>query len=213
MKRTLPRFIHQALPAVLTLALVSLAGPARADIILSIESVTGAPGSSGTFDVLLTNTGPASQNIDAFFLELSTSDTNITFTGVTTSTTTQPYIFAGDSLFGPIIATSGPGQVVDASDVSASSGNDVGLGQEFGIGSVAYSIDPGATNGEIATINFDAFPLTSLSDSLGNNVDFTAQSGTITVQSTSTVPEPSTALPLVSALLFGAFLIRRRRAA
>src|SRR5450631_1810049 len=103
MKTTSSRFIDHTLLSVLVLALLSLAAPARADIILSVQSVAGAPGSSGNFDVLLTNTGPSIQNIAGFAFELSTADTNITFTDVTTSTTTASYIFAGDSLFGPDI--------------------------------------------------------------------------------------------------------------
>lgn len=68
---------------------------------------------------------------------------------------------------------------------------------------------PGATNGEVATINFDLTP-TSLSDSNFANVDFTTTPGTITVVSTSTVPEPGTALPLAGLLLAAIFLLRRR---
>lgn len=180
-------------------------------MILSLESVTGAPGSSGDFDVLLTNTGSSAQNIAGFAFELSTTDSNITFTDVTTSTT-APYIFPGDSLFGPDIITSAPGLIVDASDFSASgNGTDVGAGQTYGLGNVSFSIDPGAVSGDIATIDFDAYPLTSLSDSFGSNVDFTTASGTITVQTSSAVPEPSTALPLCAAMLAGAWLIRRGR--
>jgi hypothetical protein len=204
-------FIDRRVLALLTLAVLSLGVPARADIILSVESVTGAPGSSGVFDVLLENTGPSTQNIAGFGFELSTTDTNITFTDVTINTS-APYIFAGDSLFGPDIITSAPGQTVDASDFSASTnGTDVGAGGIFALGSVAYTIDPAVLNGEIATIDFTASPFTSLSDSGGNNVDFTATPGTITVLTTSPVPEPSTALPLAAAMLFAVWLIRRRR--
>jgi hypothetical protein len=70
------------------------------------------------FDVLLTNTGPSSQNIAAFNFELTTVDTNITFTDVTTSTTTAAYIFS-DSLFGPDITTFTSAQSVEAGDLDA----------------------------------------------------------------------------------------------
>ena len=200
-----------ALPA-LAIASLLLSVPAKADIILSAESVTGAPSSTGTFDVLLTNTGPSSQNIAAFNFELTTADTNITFTDVTTSTTTATYIFPV-SFFGPDITTptlAGP-QTVEAGDVDATFiGTDVAPGATVGLGSVSYSIDPGALNGDIAEIDFSAYPQTSLSDSGGFNVDFTPQSGTITVQ-TSTVPEPSQGGLMIFVLAGSAILLQRRR--
>ncbi len=192
------------------IAALLLSVPARADIVLSIEDVTGAPGSTGTFDVLLTNTGPSDQNIAAFNFELTTADTNITFTDVTTSTTTAPYIFPS-SFFGPDITTFAIGQSVEAGDLDSTFvGTDVASGATYGLGNVSYSIDPGAPNGDAATIDFAAYPQTSLTDSDENNVSFTPQSGTITVQ-TSTVPEPSAAIPLAGALLLAISLFRQRR--
>jgi hypothetical protein len=212
MKTTTCKVISKTALAVLAIAMLLLSVPAKADIVLSLESVTGAPGSTGTFDVLLTNTGPSSQNIAGFNFELTTADKNITFTDVTTATTTATYIFPS-SLFGPDIAISAVAQSVEASDLDATgNGTDVASGATYGIGNVSFAIDPGATNGEIAEVDFAAFTDTSLSDSIQNNVDFTPQSGTITVQTSSTtVPEPSTALPLAGAMLLGAWLIQRRR--
>jgi hypothetical protein len=212
MKTRTRDFISKTVPAVLAIAVLLLSVPAKADIVLSLESVTGAPGSTGTFDVLLTNTGPSSQNIAAFNFELTTPDTNITFTDVTTSTTTATYIFP-DSFFGPDITTIAGGQTVEAGDVDATfNGTDVAAGATYGIGNVSYAINPGASNGEIAEVDFAAFTDTSLVDSLFNNVGFSSESGTITVQTSSTtVPEPSTALPLAGAMLAAAWLIQRRR--
>jgi hypothetical protein len=205
--KTICKFIST--PAVLAVAALLLSVPARADIVLSIEDVSGAPGSSGTFDVLLTNTGSVSQNIAATNFELTTADTNITFNDVTTSTTTAAYIFPS-SLFGPDIITFTTGQTIEGGDVDSTLvGTDVAPGATYGIGNVSYSIDPGASNGEVAEVDFAAYPQSSLSDSMGNNVPFTAESGTITVQ-TSTIPEPSTAIPLAAALLLGVSFIRRR---
>jgi hypothetical protein len=204
------RFISTMALAVLAIAVSLLSVPARADIVLSIEDVTGAPGSSGTFDVLLTNTGSASQNIAATNFELTTADTNITFNDVTTSTTTAPYIFPS-SLFGPDIITFTTGQTIEAGDVDSTLvGTDVAPGAIYGLGNVSYSIAPGAVNGEVAEVDFVPYPNTSLSDNNFNNVPFTAESGTITVQ-TSTIPEPSAAIPLAGAVLLVACLSRRRR--
>ena len=207
--KTISKLIRIMTPAVLTIAVLLLSVPARADIVLSIEDVTGAPGSTGTFDVLLTNTGLTSQNIAAFNFELNTTDTNITFTDVTTDTTTATYIFPS-SFFGPDITTFATDQSVEAGDIDATfAGTDVAAGATYGIGNVSYAIDPSAPDGDVAEIDFAAYPQSSLSDSDFNDVPFTPVSGTISVQ-TSTVPEPSAALPLAGALLLAERLIRRR---
>ncbi len=198
-------------PAVFAVAVLLISLPAKGDIILSIESVTGAPGSSGVFDVLLTNTGPSDQNIAAFNFELTSANTDITFTDVTTGTTTATYIFPTSGT-GPDIVTFASGQTVEAGDFDgAFNGTDVASGATFGLGSVSFSIDPGATNGETAEIDISAFPASSLVDSNFSNVDFTTQSGTITVQTSSAVPEPATALPLAGALLIAALFAHKRR--
>ena len=200
--------------AIFAVAALLVSLPAKGDIILSVESVTGAPGSTGMFDVLLQNTGTVSQNIAAFNFVLTTSNPDITFTDVTTDTTTATYIFPS-SFFGPDILTPpAGGQTIEAGDLDATfNGTDVAAGATYGLGSVSYSIAPGATNNEIAAIDFSAYPDTSLSDSNFSNVDFTAESGTITVQTASTVPEPATALPLAATLLIGAAFLRKRRIA
>lgn len=205
-------FISKTAPAVLAIVVLLLSVPAKADIVLTLESVTGAPGSTGTFDVLLSNTGPAAQNIAGFNFELTTADTNVTFTDVTTATTTAPYIFP-TSFFGPDITTFATGQSVEAGDLDGTfNGTDVASGATYGLGNVSFAIAQGAVNGETAEIDFSADASTSLSDNNTNIVDFTAEPGTITVQTSTTVPEPSTALPLAGAMLLGAWLIRRRRA-
>jgi len=212
MKATLS-FVSKTVPAIVAIAVLLLSVPAKGDIVLSVESVSGAPGSTGDFDVLLTNTGSSAQNIAAFNFELTTPNTDISFTDVTTNTTTATYIFPS-SFFGPDITTIAAGQTVEAGDVDATfDGTDVAPGATYGLGNVSFAIAPGAVNGETAEIDFVAYPSTSLSDSSGNNVDFTAESGTITVQTTSAIPEPSTAFPLAAALLFGVMLIRKRRTA
>jgi PEP-CTERM motif len=182
---------------------------AKADIVLSVESVTGAPGSTGAFDVLLTNTGTTSQNIAAFNFELTTANTDITFTDVTTNTATAAYIFPS-SFFGPDITALAAGQTVQAGDFDSTfNGTDVGPSGVFGLGSVAFSIAPGAVNGETAEIDISAFPATNLSDSNFGNVDFTTTPGTITVQTSSTVPEPNSIL-LLAAALIAALFVRKR---
>ena len=197
-------------------ALLLLAPQVKGDgIVLSVEDVSATAGSSGTFDVLLTNDGTTTQNIAVVAFGLTTTDTNISFNDVTTGTTTAPYIFPV-SAFGPDIVLAASNQSVSALDEDGSAaftGTDVAPGATYALGSVSYTIAGGASSGEIADIDFVDYPTTSLSDAAANNVDFTAESGTITVQTLSTVPEPSTALPLCAAVLALAALIRGRRIA
>lgn len=171
-----------AMIAMLAAGLLLFAAPGRADIVLSVESVTAAPGATGTFDVLLSNTGASSVNIGAFSFELSTANTDITFGDVTNSTTTAPYIFPD----GLGILTSTGGQTVSANDIDGLPSTDVAPGSTYGLGNVSFTVAPTAVDGETATVSFEPYPNTNLTDA-SNNVDFTATSGTITV-----TPEPQT---------------------
>src|SRR5262245_8607334 len=70
----------------------------RADgLVLSAPNLTAASGSSGSFDVLLTNTNPAGGAsyevaVDAFQLGLS-GPAGVTFTDVSINTLSAPYIY------------------------------------------------------------------------------------------------------------------------
>lgn len=191
--------------------LVSL--PVKADIVLSTEPVAAAPGSTDDFDVLLTNTGLSTVNIAGFNFELTTSDTNITFTDVTTDTTVAPYIFP-DSLFGPDITTIASGQTVEAGDVDGSmsgAGTDVAPGQTYSLGNVDFTVAADAMNGEIATLDFTPYPGTSLSDASGDNIPFTATQGEIAIATVTPVPEPNSAILLAALALVAALLAGKRR--
>src|SRR5690349_10813784 len=81
----------------LSAAVVLLAAiPAHAGMVLFVNPVNVTAGTTGAFlEVSIQNTGPA-QNIAAFSLGLSVTDTDITFTGGDTITTLT-YLFFGDS--------------------------------------------------------------------------------------------------------------------
>jgi hypothetical protein len=196
-----------ALAAILLLA--GVAAPARADLILTVESVTVSAGSSDdALDVTLTNTGPSAVSIGGFSFELTTSF-EITFTLANISTSTSPYIFVGHSLFGPVISTTGPGQTLDASDVYdvAGSGTTVASGATVGLGQVLFNV--GGATGQFA-VTLAGYPLTGLSSPQGVNVPFTSEvNGTITVAS---VPEPSSVALMGVGLTILAGLARPRRA-
>jgi hypothetical protein len=74
--------------------------PAKANLIIAVQSVTAGPG-NGAFDVTLTNSGPSAASIAGMGFNLSTTNTNISFTDATIATTTAVYIFPNslDALF------------------------------------------------------------------------------------------------------------------
>jgi hypothetical protein len=163
--------------------------PAYADITFSAASTTAAAGSTGnSFEVDITNTGSSVVQIGGFVFEITTANSNVTFTDVTTGTTAYGYIFDGNSLFGPDLAASGPGQTFDAADVAAtpSSYTTLDPGETLGLGEVFFDLASGATS---ATVSFNLDD-SSLADGDGNSISIdSANSGLI-----APTPEPSSLL-------------------
>jgi hypothetical protein len=199
----------------LGLATLLSGAAARADIVLSIQSVSAAAGSTGNaLDVTLMNTGQAATAaIGAFSFELIASTNNVTFTGVNISTSTAPYIFDGLGLFGANIGT-GTGTnppTVSASDLFSviGSGTVVGAGAKVGLGRVLFDVPAGAPAGPI-TLTFDPIA-TSLSDTtfpVPVGIAATLGTGTITVTGTGPgVPEPS--VPVLAGLTLAIGLAAR----
>lgn len=176
---------------------------ARADLIVSTQSVTVSAGSSGNgLDVELSNTGPSAVTIGAFSFGVTTANSGISFTGANVSTLT-PYIFAGDSLFGPDITISS-GQALMASDLFDISfnGASIASGSTVGLGHLLFDVAPGAGSG-VFPATLVAFPTTSLADDQGIDVPIqTFSSGNITIGAAA-APEPSS----WSALAFGIALV------
>ena len=198
-------------------ALLLLSPAVRADgFVFSLQpAITAGAGTTGnSFDVLLTNTGGAPVSLGAFAFGITTSDADITFTGADTSTT-APYVFAGDSFVDingfTLYTNSLPGQTVEASDLSNSGlGAIIGAGATVGVGSILFDVASGATPGSFAVM-FEDFPVTSLSDPSGNNIDFTSVPGTITITNSAPVPEPATGGLIIWVLAIGGFVIQIQR--
>jgi hypothetical protein len=187
--------------------IVFLAGaqPARADLLLTAESVTAMPGDTNDlFNVYITNTGAAAVDVEAFAFEINTTSSDITFEQATTGTTLFPYIFAGNSftnvvLGSSIISTSSPGQTLDASDLvnAPNSFTEIDPGASFGLGLISFDVAPGAPN-QVAQVTFNtSSTFTSVSDQNGNLQTLDFASGDITVSSVSSVPEPATGILLL----------------
>jgi hypothetical protein len=163
----------------------------RADLVITAPNVPVAPGSSGSFDVLITSTGGtfnvASDTVELSLLGLS----GVTFTGVSIDTVT-PYIY------GALSATTAgstftfstfPGTQFETFDFILSTGaTTIGPGDSFGLVNVQYSVAADAVVGSSGALTFG--PDTSLADATGMPVAFTAQNGSITV-SAAVIPEPS----------------------
>ena len=191
------RIIRAAVVALLAVGLFP-AAPAHASIIVAVDSVLAAPGATGkTLEVTLQNTGTSNITVAGFAFEISTADLDITFTGTDISTT-DPYVFAGDSLFGPNINTMSPGQSMDGFDLAFSGGDVVAAGSTVGLGRVFFDVAPGAVLGSTAVVTLAPYPVTNLSDSSGANIPIDKLTdGQINV----TIPEPATVA------LFGAGLL------
>jgi hypothetical protein len=188
--------------------------PAHAGIIVSVNSVSVAPGTTGAFiEFNITNTGPV-QNIAGFNLGVTVAGTDITFTGGDQSTTLT-YIFSGDSFnlnngF-PFTTVPPPnGQTAQAGDLSDSGlGNSMNA-ETLGLGRLSFDVSQFAAGVYSVTIAPDCSVFsncTSFSDSNFNDVPFTVSNGTITV--TSEAPEPSAFL--LSLLIVPMIALRRRK--
>ena len=191
---------------VMVVGVVIGAPPAHAATIVSVGNVlASSPSTADVIEVLLTNTGPTSINIDSFTFGIMVSDAHITFTGATINTTTDPYIFSGASLFGPNIDTTSGALHLVASDLRTTSFTTVGSGVTLGLGHVLFDVSAAAAGVIPVTLVANE---TSLANAAGGVPIDTLTNGSITIPG-SAVPEPST---LVLALLaLPAFLAVRRR--
>jgi hypothetical protein len=206
---------HKTPAAMVVAGFLSVAaGSGHAGALLSLQSASGAPGSTGNqFDVLLTNTGPSTLSVGAFTFSISVTNPSIVFTGATT-TTAATYVFGANSLFGPDLTGAVSSQTLAASDLfsTPAAGATVGSGVTVGLGRVSFLIAAGATPG-VFPVSFAAFPASSLSDPNAQNIAIgSLNSGSITITGSGPpVPEPSTIWLIVVPL--GACLLRRARLA
>ena len=196
-------------------------GPAvscRADgLVIEAPNLTVAPGSSGSFDVLLMNTnaaGGASYGVSIDSLDLALlGSAGVVFTDVTINTIV-PYIYAvsattlpgSDPLdFGITFPNSG--FTVSDSDGGSPFFQTVNPGDTFGLANVSYKVSPafsGTDTITIASLNVG----TSLSDIDGNAIPFAAMNGSIF---TTSIPEPSTLIQAATAVSIGLGAVWRRK--
>lgn len=190
--------------------LLSIA-PARAGMVITLQSVAAGLGTTGnSIEVTLQNIG-APVTIGAFNFTVTTSNTDITFTGADSNNTSASYIFLGDSfdvINGFPVNTLSAGQTMDGVDLSNSgAGMLIGTGVTLGLGRILFDVSPTAFPGGVAVTLLTDTAHTSLADLNANNIAIdTFNNGQIQVAA---VPEPATALLLIAALAVG-FLAKRR---
>jgi hypothetical protein len=195
--------------------LFGVASACRADgLLISAPDLVATAGSSGAFDVLLTNTnsvGGASFDVasDAFILALS-GPLDASFTAVSIDTVAAPYIYvlSGTTVPGgsPLSTDAFPNMQFTASDseFAAPGFRLIGPGQSFGLAHVSYSIAADSRNGT-DTISFLNV---SLTDQNGMTFMPRESNGLISV-----IPEPSTLVPAATAVLIGLGVLWHRRRA
>ena len=180
--------------------------PAQASASYSMQMVTTTvnQGDMGdALEVMVTNSGPSSFTVGGFFFEITVADSDVSFTDGNTSTVLDTYIFAGDSFFGPDL-TPGftPAQTIDVGDLSFSgAGAVVAPGATFSLGEVLFNISPTAASGPVTVSFSGGTSANSLADLSGNAISIGSFTGTgFTILGTSSVPEPSTWLPLLAGI-------------
>lgn len=175
---------------------------ARADVILSGESAIAAPGSSGnSLDIELTNRGPSAIVVAGFTFGISTTNLDISFTDANISTT-DPYIFEGNSLFGPDLTGPTSGQSLLVSDVFIVplAGITLDPGTTVGLGHILFGVAGSAKAGTFP-VSFAPFPSSGLSDPDANDISIDSFSdGQITITAAA-VPEPSCLLLLLTGIV------------
>jgi hypothetical protein len=204
--------------ALVLAASVGLADACRAEgLIISAPDVTPTPGSSGSFDVLLTNTnsaGGASYDVavDSFRLALSGA-LSANFTDVSINTVAASYIYVTSGTTqggGPLSSDSFPNMVFTASDSEFASPGFRTLkpGDVIGLAHVSYAVDSTTSNG-LDTITFLN---ASLTDIAGADISVTSANGSMRV-GVASIPEPSALFQGATAAFvgFGMFWWRRRK--
>ena len=193
--------VRLAFGLTLVLALGCRRWSCPAAMIIEVPSVSVAPGTSGSFNVLLIDTDPinsASHRVAADAVELSLNGPlGVTFTAASIATSgSAPYLFAtsGTTIGANLVDPSrypfaNRDFVASDSEFAAAGYRSVGPGDSYGLVHVTYTVAPGAAPPATDSIMIGAS--TSLSDDQFNLIGFQGINGSFAVVPLSVVPEPS----------------------
>lgn len=184
---------------------------------LTLGNFQTTSSTTGSFEVDLFNNYGTAVTISDFSIELQLSGlAGVVFTGATTATTNDPYIFSGVGGPPPFASSTFPTTDLMAGDSVFTSPFYVTLaaGANVGLGVITY--DTSAASPGTAFINFVSAG-TSVSDSVTNpllttqyQLDYSTPAGTIVVAGPA-IPEPSAFILLATALPCVAGVVCRLR--
>jgi hypothetical protein len=216
MRRAAARRLAFPFAAGLTLL---FAPAAQAGLILSLNDVTAAAGSTGnrSLEVSLTNSGAvATPEIAAFQFQLTVSGASgVTFTDADIMTANNPYIFGSNTGAPPLSFDPFPNTAFTASDIYTipNSGVALGAGQTVGLGRVTFDVALSAGGIVPVTIvpNFTDSVLDPNGDPI--NLPYEFVNGSIDVTATAVPEPPSLVLALfgIMAACLGRFCRARAR--
>jgi hypothetical protein len=202
-------------------AALGLATPCRADLLIFAPALSAQQGSTGTFDVLITNNnavGGASYDIAGDTVQLSLTGTSgVTFTFASIATVADPYIYVSSGTLpinggGPLSSDVFPNTTFHATDTEFNPPGfrTINPGDTFGLVHVGYSI---AGDAALGLGNLVLGPDTGLADTNGGPITtFTNANGTLTVTpGAPSTPEPSALVLLASGAGLGLIGFARRR--
>jgi len=197
-----PRRFPLPAVAIALSAILAGAGPVRAGLVITAPTIDAAAGTSGSFDIVLTNTnavGGDSFSVASDSIDLALSGlAGVTFTDATIATAI-PYLFVLSGTTqggGPLSLDAFPnaGFLTSDSEFASPGFAKIGPGMSFGIAHVSFTVGPNAQTGDRALVLGAG---TSLSDVSGAPIAFTTSDGKLSISS---VPEPGAWLLLSSGL-------------
>ena len=224
-KMSSPRSVRWVLGTISLIMLIAMSSQSRAGVVISATNTTVTAGSPGSFEILLTNTGPSAVNINSFTVDLIAQGSGAAFSTPTDVTTTAAYIFPVSlGFFGTVT-----GNDITALDTNGSGIIDfpnpavpvnVGAGSTVGLAHVDFTTSANPLPNSIVlhfTNDSNHLGVNSLSDDNTNPVAFTTADGLITINPSAAVAAPQPVALYGGAaclsLLMGLSIVRRNRRA
>ena len=180
--------------------------PARAQLVMQILNSTASSPGTGTFDVILKDTG-GTFTVGGFSVEM-TVGSGVNFTAADTNTVAPNNYIFGTLQSPPFTFNTFPTNDLVVSDFGGPT--TLNTNDLFGLAHISYSVPAGLSGQTIPLVLASIGAGSSISDPDGNEIPFTGVNGAITVSGAVGVPEP-TPLLLAGVAATAAALLRVRR--